>query len=84
MWPGEDMARALIERRRTLPVRDVLLVHPGAGHFMRPPVVPTTVDRNADLVSGGTPQANALAQAQTWASMTHFLRERLDTGGTSV
>ncbi|MFD7442791.1 acyl-CoA thioesterase/bile acid-CoA:amino acid N-acyltransferase family protein [Streptomyces sp. NPDC059909] len=77
VWPAAAMARALIERRRTVPAEDVLLIHPGAGHFLRPPLVPTTVDRTADLVSGGTPQANALAQSETWAAMTRFLERHL-------
>ncbi|MGW1885643.1 acyl-CoA thioesterase/bile acid-CoA:amino acid N-acyltransferase family protein [Streptomyces sp. NPDC001970] len=77
VWPADEMARALIERRRTVPAEDVLLIHPGAGHVLRPPLIPTTVDRTADLVSGGTPQANALAQSETWAAMTSFLERHL-------
>ncbi|MCX4514962.1 acyl-CoA thioesterase/BAAT N-terminal domain-containing protein [Streptomyces sp. NBC_01619] len=77
VWPSEAMARALVERRRTVAAQDDLLIHPGAGHFMRPPLVPTTADRDGILVSGGTPQANALAQAETWAAMTRFLERHL-------
>ncbi|MFC5804777.1 acyl-CoA thioester hydrolase/BAAT C-terminal domain-containing protein [Streptomyces formicae] len=80
LWPAEAMARALVDRRRTLPVDDVLLIHPGAGHFLRPPLIPTTAGRTRALVGGGTPQANALAQRETWEAMTRFLERHLGAG----
>ncbi len=84
VWPAEAMARALIERHRgsphahTGPDGDVLLVNRGAGHFVRPPLVPTTVDRDAGLDQGGSPAADAAAQQATWTAMTRFLRRHLD------
>ncbi|MFD5426838.1 acyl-CoA thioesterase/bile acid-CoA:amino acid N-acyltransferase family protein [Streptomyces sp. NPDC127084] len=83
VWPAATMARALLARRRAVRSDDVLLVHRGAGHLLRPPLVPTTVDRTAALVSGGTPQATALAQSETWAAMTAFLERRLSSDGVT-
>jgi hypothetical protein len=75
MWPGSRMADAIMERRRDAGVgdRDRLLRFSGAGHFIRPPIVPTTVDRSAELVSGGRPAGTARAQSETWAAILRFL-----------
>ncbi|WP_146132601.1 acyl-CoA thioesterase/bile acid-CoA:amino acid N-acyltransferase family protein [Streptomyces solincola] len=77
MWPAAQMAQALLDRRRDRGREDSLLVLPGAGHFLRPPVTPTTVDRSADLISGGTAAANAGAQQTAWTAMTTFLLRHL-------
>ncbi|MFP5348135.1 MAG: acyl-CoA thioester hydrolase/BAAT C-terminal domain-containing protein [Actinomycetes bacterium] len=81
MWPSEGMARALLERRRQAGrhEQDRLLVLPGAGHFLRPPVTPTTVDRNDSLVSGGTPEAVARGQRAAWDEILDFLGQHLVT-----
>jgi dienelactone hydrolase len=74
MWPSATMARALIERRRMHGVGDDrLLLLPGAGHFLRPPVTPTTVDRNDALISGGTPHGTARGQRAAWDATLEFL-----------
>lgn len=74
MWPSATMAQALIERRRVHGVGDDrLLLLPGAGHFLRPPVTPTTVDRNDALVSGGTPRGTARGQRAAWDATLEFL-----------
>jgi dienelactone hydrolase len=77
MWPSATMAQALIDRRRQQGghIADRLLLLPGAGHFLRPPVTPTTVDRNDSLVSGGTPQASARGQRAAWDAVLGFLAE---------
>ncbi|MFK0239152.1 acyl-CoA thioesterase/bile acid-CoA:amino acid N-acyltransferase family protein [Streptomyces vinaceus] len=79
MWPSEHMARALIDRRRSaaVPEADVLMICPKAGHFLRPPYIPTTVDRNADLVAGGVPAATAKAQEESWGALCAFLQRHL-------
>ena len=46
---------------------------PDAGHFLRPPITPTTVPWNDDLVSGGTAEGNARAQAEGWNAILPFL-----------
>ena len=79
MWPSELMARALIERRRVHGVGgvDELVLLPGAGHFVRPPVTPTTVDRTDTLISGGSPRATAQGQRTAWDATLRFLRQGL-------
>lgn len=72
MWPGAEMARAILERRGR--DDDECHVFPGAGHFLRPPVTPTTVPWNDALVSGGSAEPNARAQAEGWAAILSFLR----------
>jgi dienelactone hydrolase len=75
MWPSLAMARSIAERRREHGVGqdDELLVLPDTGHFIRPPATPTTVDRNADLVSGGTPGGTAQGQRSAWTASLAFL-----------
>lgn len=74
MWPSVPMAAALAARRNHRPT-DRLLVLPGTGHFVAQPATPTTVDRNADLVSGGTPEATAHGQRAAWDATLAFLRD---------
>ena len=78
VWPSVSMAAALAARRGHRPT-DQLLVLPGIGHFVSPPATPTTVDRNADLVSGGIPEATAHGQRAAWNAALTFLRDI--TGG---
>jgi dienelactone hydrolase len=75
MWPSATMAEALIQRRRAHDAGDGdrFLVLPGAGHFLRPPVTPTTVDRNDTLISGGTPHHTARGQRAAWDATLKFL-----------
>jgi alpha-beta hydrolase superfamily lysophospholipase len=75
MWPSPEMARAIVERRREHGAGqdDELLVLPDTGHFIRPPATPTTVDHNADLVSGGTPEGTAHGQRIAWTAALAFL-----------
>jgi BAAT / Acyl-CoA thioester hydrolase C terminal/Acyl-CoA thioester hydrolase/BAAT N-terminal region len=75
MWPSEQMADQLLARRRTYGVAaaDRQLTFPGAGHFLRPPITPTTVARSADLVAGGTADGTARAQRQAWDAILAFL-----------
>jgi dienelactone hydrolase len=74
MWPSVTMAAALAARRGHHPA-DRLLVLPGTGHFVSQPATPTTVDRNADLVSGGTPEATAHGQRAAWDAVLAFLKQ---------
>jgi alpha-beta hydrolase superfamily lysophospholipase len=77
MWPSETMARAIAARRRAHGVdsRDQLVVLPDTGHFVRPPATPSTADRNADLVSGGTPHGNATGWRTAWGAALAFLHD---------
>jgi hypothetical protein len=75
MWPSVTMAQSIVDRRREHGVGDgdELVVLPDAGHFMRPPATPTTVDRTADLVSGGSPEGVARGQRTAWTRALAFL-----------
>lgn len=78
MWPSATMATSLVERRqRHGRTEDRLLLLPGAGHFIRPPATPTTVDRSEDLVFGGTAEAIAHGQRQAWDATLGFLADRI-------
>jgi BAAT / Acyl-CoA thioester hydrolase C terminal len=75
MWPSDQMAEQLLGRRRQhgVAAADRQVTFPGAGHFLRPPITPTTVARSADLVAGGTADGTARAQRQAWAAILAFL-----------
>jgi dienelactone hydrolase len=79
MWPGARMAAAIAQRRDAAGVGadDVTLSFADAGHFIRPPVTPTTVPWNDALVSGGTAAGSARAQSETWKAMLSFLDAHL-------
>ncbi|QCB52298.1 hypothetical protein E5720_14565 [Rhodococcus sp. PAMC28707] len=74
-YPSDRMARALIARRKRN--TDRLLILPNAGHVLRPPATPTTVDRNYNTVSGGTPAGTAKAQRRMWTEVLDFLETSL-------
>lgn len=75
MWPAAEMATAIADRRAQAgrDDEDRLLLFEGAGHFLRPPISPTTVAWNDALFSGGTASANAAAQREGWVALREFL-----------
>lgn len=74
VWPSAMMATDLIARRqRHGRTDDRLLLLPHAGHFLRPPATPATVNRNHDVISGGTPEGIAHGQREAWRSTLDFL-----------
>lgn len=75
MWPGTQMAELIAQRRKGAGAEghDRYVAFPGAGHFLRPPITPTTVPWNDALVSGGSAEANARAQAEGWSAILAFL-----------
>ncbi len=79
MWPGARMAATIAQRRDSAGVSsdDVMLSFADAGHFIRPPITPTTVPWNDAFVSGGTAAANARAQSETWRAILSFLDTHL-------
>jgi dienelactone hydrolase len=84
MWPASEMSESIIERRRSHGVgsEDRHLRFADAGHFIRPPITPTTIPWSADLVSGGTARGNAHAQAAAWAARLEFLTQHLGSPPT--
>ncbi|MQA74710.1 MAG: hypothetical protein GEU88_10290 [Solirubrobacterales bacterium] len=79
MWPASEMSESIVERRRSHGVgsEDRHLRFADAGHFIRPPITPTTIPWSTDLVSGGTARGNAHAQAAAWAARLEFLAQHL-------
>lgn len=74
MWPAARMAEMIAGRRQAgVDSDDRYLAFAGAGHFLRPPITPTTVPWNDALVSGGSAEANARAQADGWSAILAFL-----------
>ncbi len=83
MWPASEMAAAVIQRRQEHGIQtDRHIDYPRAGHFIRPPVAPTTVAWNDDLVSGGTPEGSALADRDGWVTMLDTLADWFDSTST--
>jgi hypothetical protein len=83
LWPSDAMATAMVERRRGAGVEgDRVVLHEGAGHLLRWPVVPTSPDRLGGLVFGGTPDAQAAAHEGLARSVLAALGGReLGAGG---
>jgi dienelactone hydrolase len=77
VWPASRMAADLLRRRTAIAAADEHHAYAGAGHFLRPPVTPTTVTWTDDLRSGGTPAGVAAAQRAAWSRVDLFLREHL-------
>lgn len=81
LWPSLLMSRAIVERRakRGRHVSDELLVYRGAGHLIGKAYMPAGSTRIAGgrIETGGTPNANARAQADAWPRVLAFLRKAL-------
>ncbi|AUS79994.1 hypothetical protein C1701_18480 [Actinoalloteichus sp. AHMU CJ021] len=79
LWPAPDMAATILHRRDAHGVgeEDENIVFPDAGHFLRPPLVPTTAAWNENLVSGGSAAGTASADRAGWEASLRFLRRHL-------
>ncbi len=75
MWPADEMAAAILSRRGR--ADDEHRSFADAGHFLGPPLIPTTVPWNDALVSGGTAAGNAAAQRDGWQAILGFLARHL-------
>jgi hypothetical protein len=77
LWPSAEMARQIRERRARAAHRagDTTLVYPDAGHRIGKSYLPAGSTRVAGgrLETGGTPRANAAAQADAWPRVLRFL-----------
>jgi len=77
LWPSDAMGAAIVRRRRLAGREDdQLVVHPGAGHLLRWPLVPSRPDRLGGLLFGGDPAAQAEAHAALARSVLHVVGGR--------
>jgi dienelactone hydrolase len=78
VWDSGGMAQAIAARRTAAGRETVALVFADAGHFLGSHGWGPTYAYNAGpSQSGGTPAANARAQAQVWDGLFGFLRRTL-------
>jgi dienelactone hydrolase len=86
LWPAAEMSEAIVARlkRRGFAHGVEHLHYAKAGHMLRYPYLPTTARdsrnprlRNARYSFGGTPSADAEAQADSWRRAIEFLRSSL-------
>jgi dienelactone hydrolase len=81
IWDSGSMAQAIADTRRKAGLPTVALVFKDAGHYLGGTgLAPTTQYNAGPMKAGGTPEATARAQAQTWEGMTAFLRRHLAPG----
>ena len=81
LWPSGEMMEQLRARLAFAdrPPGDILLVYPGAGHLIGKSYLPAGSTRIAAgrLETGGSPRANAAAQADAWPRALRFLSQAL-------
>jgi pimeloyl-ACP methyl ester carboxylesterase len=78
IWPSSWMATRLMERlrRNGHPYPDEHLSYGNAGHWIPCTYLPTAGERRTmKRTIGGTPEGTALAQADSWPKILHFLRK---------
>jgi dienelactone hydrolase len=78
VWASGMMAQNIAERRRAAGLETVALIFPDAGHSLSGTGWVPTTQYNVGLnKSGGTPQANARAQALAFQETIAFLKRTL-------
>ena len=79
MWPSVEMVTRMRKRREKAgrASADVYKTFKGAGHFLRLPVMPTTIGWTNDWIVGGQPKETAQANVQSWADIQDFLRHTI-------
>lgn len=78
MWPSGSMAQAIAERRLAAGLETESLLYADAGHLLYDTGYAPTTGYNLGLrKTGGTPQANARAQADAWPRTIRFLQRTL-------
>ena len=78
IWDSGGMADAIAKRRADRGLDTVALIYPDAGHFLGGTGWSPTTQYNAGISkSGGTPEANARAQAEVFAQTQAFFRRVL-------
>jgi dienelactone hydrolase len=78
LWPSALMANRVMDRlkKRDHPFADRHLFYESAGHLIGKAYLPagSTLIAGGRLETGGTPEANARAQADSWPRVFEFLR----------
>ena len=83
VWASGMMAQNIAERRTAAGLETVALIFPEAGHFLSGNGWMPTTQYNVGLSkSGGTPQANAAAQARAYPETIAFLKRTLRVGSS--
>jgi dienelactone hydrolase len=78
VWDSGTMARNIAARRDAARLPTVALIYPDAGHALSGTGwMPTTSYNMGPMKIGGTPAANARAQAQAWEETLRFLATHL-------
>jgi dienelactone hydrolase len=78
MWPSGQMAQNIVEGRIEAGLETEALIYQDAGHLLYDTGYSPTTTYNAGLrKSGGTPKANAAAQAEIWPRTIAFLKRVL-------
>lgn len=78
MWPSGHMAQNIVERRLEAGLETEALIFQDAGHSLYDTGYSPTTSYNTGLrKTGGTPKANARAQAEVWPRTIRFLRQVL-------
>jgi dienelactone hydrolase len=82
VWASGMMAQNIAERRAAAGLETLALIFPEAGHALsNNGWVPTTQYNVGPSKSGGTPQANAAAQARAFPETIAFLKRTLRVDG---
>lgn len=78
MWPSGTMAQAMAERRIEAGLSVTALLFPDAGHTLHQTGYHPTAHYHQRLRKvGGSPAADARAQAQAWQATIRFLKDAL-------
>jgi dienelactone hydrolase len=78
IWNSAMMAHNIAERRAAAKLETVSLIYTDAGHYLSGNgLSPTTQYNVGPNKSGGTPEANARAQADAWEKTISFLERTL-------
>lgn len=78
MWASGMMAQNIAERRSEAKLETVALIYTDAGHVLSGTGWnPTTQYDVGPFKTGGTPEANARAQAEVWRETVGFLKRTL-------
>jgi dienelactone hydrolase len=85
VWASGMMAQNIAERRAAAGLETVALIFPEAGHALSGTGWMPTTQYNVGLnKSGGTPQANAAAQARAFPETIAFLKRTLRVEGNEM